>query len=167
VPLEGRKGVRSRAGGRKPANVIWMVQPHESTTIMKEHIDTITDLLLGSAYSDKRLEGEEMSAINKMICKLLGTDEVPEAQAARLKSFNPAKFDAVAAAKSLAGETTEHKRKILELIATVSESDDVIDLDEDAYLRKVAKGMGMENEIDDLTIEVLEEEEIEHFFDEG
>jgi uncharacterized tellurite resistance protein B-like protein len=139
---------------------------HESATIMKEHIDTITDLLLGSAYSDKRLEGDEVAAINKMICKLLGTKDVPAEQAARLKSFNPAKFDAATAAASLKGETTEHKRKILELIASVSESDDVIDMDEDAYLRKVAKGLGMEGEIDDLTIEVLEEEEIEHFFDE-
>jgi uncharacterized tellurite resistance protein B-like protein len=138
---------------------------HESATIMKEHIDTITDLLLGSAYSDKRLEGEELRAINKMICKLLGTDEVPAEQAARLKSFNPAKFDAAAAAASLKSETSEHKRKILELIASVSESDDVIDMDEDAYLRKVAKGLGMENEIDDLTIEVLEDDDIEHFFD--
>ena len=133
---------------------------------MKEHIDTITDLLLGSAYADKRLEGEELRAISNMICKLLGTDDLPETQAARLKSFNPAKFDAAAAAASLASETPEHKRKILELIATVSESDDVIDMDEDAYLRKVAKGLGMEGEIDDLTIEVLEDDDLEHFFDE-
>lgn len=139
---------------------------HESATIMKEHIDTITDLLLGSAYADKRLEGEELSAITKMICKLLGTDTLPEAQAARLKSFNPARFDAAGVAASLKGETTEHKRKILELIASVNESDDVIDMDEDAYLRKVAKGLGMEDEIDDLTIEMLESEDIEHFFDE-
>jgi uncharacterized tellurite resistance protein B-like protein len=139
---------------------------HESATIMKEHIDTITDLLLGSAYADKRLEGEELAAIRKMICKLLGTDTLPEAQAARLKSFNPAKFDASAVAQSLKDETPEHKRKILELIATVSESDDVLDMDEDAYLRKVAKGLGMEDEIGDLTLEILEEDELEHFFDE-
>jgi uncharacterized tellurite resistance protein B-like protein len=133
---------------------------------MKEHIDTITDLLLGAAYADKRLEGEELVSITKKLCKLLGTDELPATQKARLKSFNPAKFDAKQAAESLSGETTEHKRKILELIASVNESDDVIDFDEDAYLRKVAAGLGMsEDEVSDLTFEVLEEDDIEHFFD--
>jgi uncharacterized tellurite resistance protein B-like protein len=134
---------------------------------MKEHIDTITDLLLGAAYADKRLEGEELASIRKKLSKLLGTDELPDAQQARLKSFNPAKFDAKKAAESLSSETEEHKRKILELIASVNESDDVLDMDEDAYLRKVAAGLGIsEDQISDLTIEMLEDDDIEHFFDE-
>ena len=50
------------------------------------------------------------------------------------------------------------KRKLLELIASVNDADEVLDLAEDAYLRHVAIGMGVaEAEIADLTLEVLED----------
>lgn len=129
---------------------------------MKAHIDTITDLLLGSAYADKRLEGGEIAAIEGMLCKLLAVDALPQAQKDRITGFNPAKFDATAAAGRLRFESAENKRTVLELIASVSESDDEIDMAEDAYLRKVAAGMGMSDaDIADLAIEVLEDDELD------
>jgi uncharacterized tellurite resistance protein B-like protein len=128
---------------------------------MKAHIDTITDLLLGAAYADKRLEGGELKSISSMLCKLLGTDTLPAAQSERIQGFNPAKFDVKAAAGRLRFESAENKRKVLELVASVSESDDEIDMAEDAYLRKVAAGLGLSDaDIKDLTIEVLEDDEI-------
>lgn len=128
---------------------------------MKAHIETITDLLLGAAYADKRLEGDELASITAMLCKLLGTDTLPKAQSDRLTGFNPAKFDVKAAAGRLRFESPENKRKVLELIASVSESDSELDMAEDAYLRKVAVGMGLsESDIADLTIEVLEEDQL-------
>ncbi|MBK6916990.1 MAG: TerB family tellurite resistance protein [Deltaproteobacteria bacterium] len=129
---------------------------------MKAHIDTITDLLLGSAYADKRLEGGEIAAIEGMLCKLLAVDALPQAQKDRIAGFNPAKFDATAAAGRLRFESAENKRTVLELIASVSESDDEIDMAEDAYLRKVAAGMGISDaDIADLAIEVLEDDELD------
>lgn len=128
---------------------------------MKAHIDTITDLLLGAAYADKRLEGGELKSISAMLCKLLGTDTLPAAQNDRITGFNPAKFDVKAAAGRLRFESAENKRKVLELVASVSESDDEIDMAEDAYLRKVAAGLGLsDDDIKDLTIEVLEDDEL-------
>lgn len=133
---------------------------------MKEHIDTITDLLLGAAYSDKRLEGEEVASISRLLCTLLGVDDLPEAQKARLKSFNPARFSVQETAAKLASESSDNKRKVLELVASVNESDDVTDLDEDAYLRRVAEGMGMSaDEIADLTVQILGAEEISHLLE--
>lgn len=129
---------------------------------MKEHIDTITDLLLGAAYADKRLEGDELAAITTMISKLLGTDGLPEAQSARLKAFNPAKFDVEEAAASLASLSDDDKKKVLDLVASLNESDDVIDLDEDAYLRKVADALGVdESVIAEHTIEILSDEDLD------
>jgi hypothetical protein len=129
---------------------------------MKEHVDTITDLMLGAAYSDKRLEGDEIASISQLLCKLLGTSKLPDAQTQRIGGFNPAKFDVKKASASLAKLSAADKRTVLELIAKVNESDETIDLDEDAYLRKVALGMGMkESEIGDLTIEVLPDDEVE------
>lgn len=129
---------------------------------MKEHIDTITDLLLGAAYADKRLEGDELAAITKMVSKLLGTDSLPEAQSARLKAFNPAKFDVKEAAASLASLSDDDKKKVLDLVASLNESDDVIDLDEDAYLRKVADALGVdESVIAEHTIEILSDDDLD------
>ncbi len=131
---------------------------------MKEHIDTITDLLLGAAYADKRLEGKELEAIRAMLTKILGASALPAAQQARIKSFNPAKHDAHAAAHSLASLSAEAKTKIIDLVASVTESDDVIDLAEDAYLRTVATGLGLsDEEISGLTIEIIEDEKLDGF----
>jgi uncharacterized tellurite resistance protein B-like protein len=129
---------------------------------MKAHVDTITDLLLGAAYADKRLQGAELDAIRSMLVKLLGAKELPKAQADRITAFNPAKFDVAAATAKLVSESAETKRKIIELVASVSDSDEELDFDEDAYLRKVAKGLGLsDDDIKDLTIEVLEAEDLE------
>jgi uncharacterized tellurite resistance protein B-like protein len=129
---------------------------------MKEHIDTITDLLLGAAYADKRLEGDELSAISKMLCTVLQVNELPGAQKNRLSSFNPAKFDAKAAATSLHTLGDEDKRTVIELVASVHDADDELDFAEDEYLRKVAQGLGLsEDEIKDLTIELLDDDELD------
>ena len=128
---------------------------------MRAHVDTITDLLLGAAYADKKLQGGELDAIRNMLCKLLGTAKLPPAQAERITAFNPAKFDITAATSKLRFESAETKRKVIELVASVSDSDEELDMAEDAYLRKVAKGLGMsDKDIADLTVEVLEDDEI-------
>ena len=129
---------------------------------MKAHVDTITDLLLGAAYADKKLQGGELDAIRGMLVKLLGVKNLPQAQADRITAFNPAKFDLTAATAKLKFESAETKRKIIELVASVSDSDEELDFAEDAYLRKVASGMGLsDDDIKDLTIEVLEDEELD------
>lgn len=133
---------------------------------MKEHIDTITDLMLGAAYADKRLEGRELDAIRSMVIKLLGSKALPQAQESRIKAFNPARFDAKSAAARLTALDHESKHKILELVATVTDSDEELDLAEDAYLRKVADGLGLGAEdLEGMTIEVLEDDELEGFLD--
>jgi uncharacterized tellurite resistance protein B-like protein len=129
---------------------------------MKAHVDTITDLLLGAAYADKQLQGGELDAIRSMLVKLLGVKNLPSAQADRITAFNPAKFDITAATAKLRSESAETKRKIIELVASVSDSDEELDMAEDAYLRKVAKGMGLsDDDIKDLTIEILEDDELD------
>jgi uncharacterized tellurite resistance protein B-like protein len=129
---------------------------------MKAHVDTITDLLLGAAYADKQLQGGELDAIRSMLVKLLGVKNLPQAQADRITAFNPAKFDITAATAKLKFESAETKRKVIELVASVSDSDEELDMAEDAYLRKVAKGLGLtDDDIKDLTIEVLEDDALD------
>jgi uncharacterized tellurite resistance protein B-like protein len=133
---------------------------------MKQHVETITNLLLGAAYADKRLEGNEVDAIHAILNKILGTTELPAERKAQIKGFNPARFDVGANTAKMQVASAEDKRKVLELIATVNDSDDELDLDESEYLKKVALGMGLqESSFADLTIEVLDDDELEHFFD--
>jgi len=110
---------------------------------MKANIETITGLLLGAAYADKRLEGQEIDQIRSLLLRLLGAEQLPSSCADQIATFNPAKFDAASAAASLQDLDEGDRRKILEMVAAVHEADDEIDLDEDEYLRTVAKGLGI------------------------
>lgn len=128
---------------------------------MKAHIETITDLLLGAAYADKRLEGREKDKIRDLLVKLAGTDTLPAAIERRFVDFQPAGFDATAAGMKLATLGND-RRRVLEMIAAVTESDDEVDLAEDKYIRKVAEGMGLaEKQIRDLVVDFQEIDELE------
>jgi uncharacterized tellurite resistance protein B-like protein len=128
---------------------------------MKQHIDTITQLLLGAAYADKRLAGEEVARIRAILRQILGGGELDDAREAALGSFNPAGFNVHAAAASLRHLGDEDKRTLLELIASVNDADDELDLAEDTYLRHVATGLGVsEDRFADLALEVLDEDEM-------
>ena len=142
----------SRPGGRA-------LEPRRTIVAMalRQHIDTITDLLLGAAYADKRLEGKELAAIRKMIARLVGTVTVPSKIEDRIRAFNPAKHDVAAATGTLHGLSTADKSTLIELVASVNDSDDELDFDEDAYLRKVASGLGLSpEEIAGLTLDIVE-----------
>ena len=128
---------------------------------MKEHVLTITDILLGAAFSDHRLEGKETEAIRTLLTKLLGSASLPAEVEARFKEFSPAAFDVGAAAKQLA-DLGGKRRQVLEMIAAVSESDEEIDLAEDRYLRRAAEAMGLpEKEFRDLVVDFQEIDDLE------
>lgn len=127
---------------------------------IQDHTLTITDLLLGAAYADKRLEGQETETIRKLLTKLVG-GSLPAEVDARFKDFSPAAHDIAAAGAALAGLGGE-RRKVLEMIAAVSESDEELDLAEDRYLRKVAEAMGLpDRDFRDLVVDFQEIDELE------
>lgn len=128
---------------------------------MKDHVLTITDLLLGAAFSDHRLEGKETEAIRALLTTLLGSSTFPPEVEARFTDFSPAAFDLEAAGKELAGLGAK-RRQILEMIAAVSESDEEIDLAEDRYLRRAAEAMGLpDKEFSDLIVDFREIDDLE------
>lgn len=128
---------------------------------MKQHIETITQLLLGAAYADKRLAGAEVTRIRALLLTLLGGGELPDTIHRLIAGFSPAAFSVHKAATELAGLSTEEKRTLLELVASVNEADDELDLAESTYLRNLAVGLGVaEADFADLTLEILEEEEL-------
>ena len=129
--------------------------------MMKDHILTITDLLLGAAYADKRLEGKETEQIRSLLARLLGGAELPAAVEARFKQFSPAAFDISTAGKRLSA-LGDDRRKVLEMVAAVSESDQEIDLAEDRYLRQAAEAMGLaDKDFRDLVVDFQEVDDLE------
>ncbi len=124
--------------------------------------ELIADLLMGAAFADNRLDGREYAAVKKLLAEVIGTEELPGEMEARLKAFNPKTFDAPGAAKSLLLKEDTEKRKLIELIAAVTEADEVLDLDEDAYLKSVAEALDMPKEAyADLSIEILSVENLQ------
>lgn len=128
---------------------------------MKQHVETITQLLLGAAYADKRLAGAEVTRIRAILTQILGGSLLDPRLEEALANFNPAAFNVHATAASLHGLDSRDKRTLLELIASVNDADDELDLAEDTYLRNVALGLGVpESEFSDLALEVLAEDEL-------
>lgn len=135
---------------------------------MLEHIDTFTDLLLGAAYADKRLEGRELATIRALLERVVGESPLPAELEKRMRSFNPAKHDARGAAATLWFLSKEDKRAVIDLVAKVTEADGEIDLAEDDYLRKVAIGLGMsDEEIAEITIQIIEDDELDGLLTKG
>lgn len=129
---------------------------------MKDHIETLTDLLLGAAYADKRLEGQELDTIRALLERVTGESPLPESVEGRIKAFNPAKHDPSTAAASLSFLSKEDRRTVADLVAYVTEADDEIDLREDDYLRKVATGLGLSDEaIKELTVEIIADDDLD------
>jgi uncharacterized tellurite resistance protein B-like protein len=128
---------------------------------MNEHVETITNLLLGAAYADDRLEGDEIKAIHDILCKLLGAEELPESFNEQISGFDNAAFDVQAESAQLMMLSEDDKRKVLEMISTVHDADEELDLAEDEYLKNVAYGMGLdESSYGDLSLEIVEVEEL-------
>lgn len=128
---------------------------------MKQHIEQITQLLLGAAYADKRLAGAEITRIRSLVSTLLGGAEVPDGLLRLINTFSPAAFNVQQVAAGLDGLSQEDKRKLLELVASVNDADEELDLAEDIYLRTVAAALGLpQEEFSDLTLEILGGDEL-------
>lgn len=119
-------------------------------------VDLIADLLMAGAHADHSLNGQEVSTVKQLLCRFMNVPELPEWLEWRVGDFNPAHFDLQDCIAKLDLSTQEEKRTLLELVTAVHESDDTWDLDEDAYLRQVAKALGLaEEDYADLTISEL------------
>ncbi|MEZ4442133.1 MAG: TerB family tellurite resistance protein [Polyangiaceae bacterium] len=122
---------------------------------MSERIDLIADILMGAAHADHHLDGRELDAVRELLRKASGGPLTAKVSM-RLDSFDPSTFDLGATVAALGLEDEGEKRHLVELVSTVHDSDDVWDLDEDAYLRELATALGLELEaIADLTVEEL------------
>jgi uncharacterized tellurite resistance protein B-like protein len=128
---------------------------------MSNRHELIADLLMGAAYADKRLDGRELEAVKKLLADLMDVEVIPGELAQRLESFDPKSFDASGTARALEIQDDDEKVHLIELIATVTEADEEIDLDENDYLEGVAQALDMpRNTYSDMAIEVMSVEDL-------
>lgn len=129
---------------------------------MQDRIELVADILMGAAYTDNHLHGDEKAAINELLKGLIKEPSLPEKLRARIEAFSPKSFDLEAVAEAFARDTTEQKRALLQLVVAVNDADQEYDLDEDQYLRKVAFAIGLDRQhFADLVLDIVEEPDLE------
>lgn len=109
----------------------------------KHLVPFVADVLMGAAYADDRLHGQEALTIRSKLAKLLDVDVIPADLEERLKQFNPGGFEPSKAVAELGELDDAAIRQVLELVAEVNMADEELDLDEDCYLRRVADAFGL------------------------
>lgn len=126
----------------------------------RDRILVITDLLLGAAHADSRLDGSERAAVRKLLQEVLGVEKLPPEVESRIEEFTGDDFDLEASAREFSIDPPVQKRELLELVAKVHEADGELDLAEDEYLVNLAQTLNLpEADYKDLAL-VVEVEEL-------
>lgn len=125
--------------------------------LAQDRILPLCDLLLGAAYADQELHEKEKEEVRGLIQDLAG--ELPGQVDARIKSFDPKKFDLASAAAAFRGDSEDERKKLLVLVSCINEADEEIDIAEDEYLRALAVALGLPNTaLAGLTVDIEAEE---------
>lgn len=121
---------------------------------VRDRIGTITQLFLGALYADRRCQESEKKAVRRLIADLIVRPELPPEVEALIDGFDPDKFDLEAMARDFVSDPPMNRRRLLELVAQLCTADGEIDLDEDEYLHKLARALGMPpSEYEDLVLD--------------
>ena len=108
-------------------------------TVNMEQVEGIGKLLLGAAHADGEVDGSELDVIVDILCEFVGADHLPAPLVARLHAFDYGTFDVARTCADLKLDNAEDRRAMLTLVAEVIEADEILDSNEDAYLRVVAR----------------------------
>lgn len=100
----------------------------------------LADILMAAAHSDGSVQNVEDRVVREIVAGLAGGKS--SALDERIKGFKASAFDLGKAAAALNIATSAQRRELLQLVAKVTESDDVHDLDESDFIVGVAKAIG-------------------------
>lgn len=128
---------------------------------LPDRILGVCDLLLGAAYADDEFKDREREEVREMLADLTGAKLTGELEA-RIKDFDPKKFDVAKIAAEFRADSEDDRRKLLFLVAAVHEADEEIDFAEDDYLRSLCKALdlpatALSGMIVDVEVEELKE----------
>lgn len=134
---------------------------------MKDRIEDVADLLMGAAYADAHLAGDERSAVKQLLKHLLDEDALPMDLDFRIEEFTPATFNLQKTADVFANDTPEVKRHLLELVAAIHAADQEFDLAEDEFVHRLGEALGLDHSAyKDMIISVVDEVDLADGLDE-
>ncbi|MGE0549375.1 MAG: TerB family tellurite resistance protein [Kofleriaceae bacterium] len=126
---------------------------------LTERVSPLCDLLLGAAYADDHFKDREREAVTETLTELSGSG-LPAELATRINTFSKASFDLNKTAAAFKNDSVEDRKRVLQLVAAINDSDDEFDFAEDDYLRALGKaldlpadalaGLTLDVEIDEL-----------------
>ena len=121
---------------------------------VRDRIDTLIRLFLGALYADRRCVEAEKKAVRRLVCELIVRAELPSELEQLIEGFDPERFDLEAVARDFASDPPMNRRRLLELVAQLCMADGELDLDEDDYLHRLARALGMApREYEDLVLD--------------
>jgi uncharacterized tellurite resistance protein B-like protein len=119
--------------------------------------------LLGAAYADKELKDQEKDKVRELLEEL--STDLPTEVEMKLASFDPKSWDMKESAHAFSGDSEDDRKKVLQLVAAVNESDDELDIAEDEYLRTLGEALGLpKSALEGMTVEV-EAEDLKPMFE--
>jgi uncharacterized tellurite resistance protein B-like protein len=121
---------------------------------VRDRIAPIADILLGAIHADGRQLGDEKRAVEALLRDLILRPELPQELSERIARFDPQQFRLEEAVAEFDRDPPMQRRRLLELVAKICVSDGEFDLEEDDYLRRLARGLKMEpREYEDLVLD--------------
>ncbi len=122
-----------------------------------EALKHVADILMAAAYADQTYLRVEGAMVRQILAELTGQAEAPKALLHRLDAFDPDGFEVGPACAALGLDSPAPRRELLQLVARVTDADEVHDLDESAYIVRVAREIGASPEdYAGLTMELLD-----------
>ena len=120
-----------------------------------DQIKRIADILMGAAYADGSLDGVELKTVVTILSSLMG-GAIPTEVKTHLGAFRTEKFDLPRTCEGLELAGPKDRKGLLALVAKITEADEIHDLDESAYIRRVATHIAASpDEWRGLTVEIV------------
>lgn len=116
----------------------------------------LADILMGAVQSDGDITQAEVRTVRRALESMSPDATLPGDLIDHMLQFQIDQFDLVRACKELRLKTAEDRRMLLKLVLSVNEADEVDDLDESAYLLRVARAIGAKpDEVEDLVMNIV------------
>lgn len=134
---------------------------------VKDRIEHVADILMGAAYADQHLAGDERTAVRQLLRQLLDAETLPMDLDFRIDEFTANTFDLTKTAAVFANDAPEIKRHLLELVAAIHAADQEFDLAEDEFVHRLGEALGLPHSAyKDMIISVVDEVDLAEGLDE-
>jgi uncharacterized tellurite resistance protein B-like protein len=123
-------------------------------TTLDPNIQAMADILMAAAYADGSLALEEEALVREILAAEIAEPTLPPEVLEHLQAFEPDTFELNEACAQLGLQGKAERRRLLRLVAEVTEVDAIHDLDESHFIRRVGRCIGARpEEYEDLTID--------------